>query len=148
MLFVNDPESEYALDNAFTLNSVKFDHAAWELHEDCYDDLARIVALMNRIEDLHMKVTAHTDNVGPVEYNEDLSQKRADAVKEYLIEKGVNVMAKDIRERLPLHYTFVKINKLYEIGGSGNLLDNTATRRRVFAMNLTHEAVVELSELP
>jgi outer membrane protein OmpA-like peptidoglycan-associated protein len=36
-----------------------------------------------------IEVQGHTDNVGKPEYNKNLSQKRADAVKAYMINKGV-----------------------------------------------------------
>ena len=32
----------------------------------------------------------HTDNEGTEEYNQKLSEKRSNAVKEYLVEKGIN----------------------------------------------------------
>ena len=36
-----------------------------------------------------IEVEGHTDNVGKAEVNKKLSQKRADAVKDYLIKKGI-----------------------------------------------------------
>jgi OOP family OmpA-OmpF porin len=35
-------------------------------------------------------ITGHTDRIGSAKYNEKLSQKRADAVKDYLVAKGVD----------------------------------------------------------
>ena len=37
-----------------------------------------------------LEIAGHTDNRGSVSYNRYLSQKRADAVAQYLIEAGVN----------------------------------------------------------
>jgi OOP family OmpA-OmpF porin len=36
-----------------------------------------------------IRVTGHTDSLGPVPYNEKLSERRAEAVQAFLIEKGV-----------------------------------------------------------
>ena len=40
--------------------------------------------------ELHVEVQGHTDSVGAAAYNLNLSQRRADAVKAYLIGKGVS----------------------------------------------------------
>lgn len=36
-------------------------------------------------------VTGHADRIGSEKYNQDLSQRRADAVKAYLVEQGVDI---------------------------------------------------------
>jgi outer membrane protein OmpA-like peptidoglycan-associated protein len=38
---------------------------------------------------IHIEISGHTDNVGTREYNENLSLKRAGAVREYLIQRGI-----------------------------------------------------------
>jgi hypothetical protein len=47
--------------------------------------------------DLHVQVEGHTDNVGGVEYNQQLSEKRAAAVREFLVQQGVK--STDIQSR-------------------------------------------------
>jgi OOP family OmpA-OmpF porin len=37
----------------------------------------------------HVEVAGHTDSVGPDAYNQKLSQRRADAVKQVLVKDGV-----------------------------------------------------------
>jgi outer membrane protein OmpA-like peptidoglycan-associated protein len=51
------------------------------------DALAK--GLLERTE-LYLVVAGHTDNVGNAAYNLDLSRKRANAVKDYLVQKGVD----------------------------------------------------------
>lgn len=46
--------------------------------------------LNNRKEIFLVEVGGHTDNVGPADQNRTLSQKRADAVVKYLVDKGVD----------------------------------------------------------
>lgn len=50
-------------------------------------------------------LVGHTDSIGSDAYNQRLSERRADAVKTYLIEKGVNpalITAKGMGERQPI----------------------------------------------
>ena len=35
-------------------------------------------------------MSGHTDNRGKADYNRDLSQKRADAVKAYMVSRGIS----------------------------------------------------------
>jgi outer membrane protein OmpA-like peptidoglycan-associated protein len=55
---------------------------------------------------LHAEVRAHTDEVGGVEYNLILSQKRAEYILHYLTERGINperLSAKGMGESQPLY---------------------------------------------
>jgi len=50
-------------------------------------------------------IYAHTDSIGSKKYNKKLSQKRADAVKEYLISLGISpllIEAKGMGEEYPI----------------------------------------------
>jgi outer membrane protein OmpA-like peptidoglycan-associated protein len=40
--------------------------------------------------DVKVEVCGHTDSDGDREHNVDLSQRRADAVKKYLVDKGID----------------------------------------------------------
>lgn len=40
-------------------------------------------------KDIVVEISGHTDNVGGKKYNKDLSQRRANAVKEWLVNKGI-----------------------------------------------------------
>ena len=48
-----------------------------------------VVGLFNRYPDLEVEVAGHTDSVGPDDYNQQLSQARAESVREYLVDHGV-----------------------------------------------------------
>ncbi len=51
------------------------------------DDLA---AILKRYEAANLTIEGHTDNVGEDAYNMDLSQRRTESVREYLISKGIS----------------------------------------------------------
>ena len=46
--------------------------------------------LMSIAEVNYLQVNGHTDRMGSVDYNRQLSEKRAEAVRDYLVAKGVN----------------------------------------------------------
>ena len=53
----------------------------------------------------HMNIIGHTDSTGPEAYNQKLSERRAMAVQEYLVEKGVRasrLSAKGYGEAMPV----------------------------------------------
>jgi outer membrane protein OmpA-like peptidoglycan-associated protein len=55
-----------------------------------YASLDQIVTLMKETPGMDIEIGAHTDNVGDDDANEELSEARADAVKAYLVSKGID----------------------------------------------------------
>lgn len=53
------------------------------------NDLVSVAASLNRYPDTTVNVIGHTDNTGAASYNQDLSQRRAQAVASVLINSGV-----------------------------------------------------------
>src|SRR4029077_9265323 len=68
--------------------SVLFASAQWTLLPGAESRLEQVaVALSPRKE--HIAVEGHTDNKGNDGYNMELSQKRADAVRDFLVTRGI-----------------------------------------------------------
>jgi outer membrane protein OmpA-like peptidoglycan-associated protein len=55
-----------------------------------YIELNRVAAVLNKYPDTKITVEGHTDAIGSEEYNLQLSQTRALAVKEALVLRGVD----------------------------------------------------------
>jgi len=53
-------------------------------------ELDKTAAKLNSDSKYHAVIHGHTDNVGDPEANKRLAQKRANAVKKYLVEQGVD----------------------------------------------------------
>ncbi len=66
---------------------IKFDTDKADIKPEYNDEIKKVGDMMNKYPEIKMLIEGHTDNVGPVEYNKDLSLRRADAVKRYLVEK-------------------------------------------------------------
>lgn len=65
--------------------------------------LGRVVALMNKYHGMVIEIGLHTDSRGNAKFNENLSQKRANSTREFIIQYGINasrVSAKDYGEQM------------------------------------------------
>ncbi|HPC85214.1 MAG TPA: OmpA family protein [Smithellaceae bacterium] len=67
---------------------VLFDFNKDTIKKNYTKDIDHMVGVMKEHSDLKLTIEGHTDNVGKAAYNKKLSQKRADAVKKYMVEKG------------------------------------------------------------
>jgi len=56
---------------------------------DAFPGLDLLAEVMKKYPDLSLEVVGHTDSIGGSNYNKNLSMKRAEAVKAYLLQKGV-----------------------------------------------------------
>ncbi len=74
-----------------TMNSeVSFDFNSDRIKPSFYSSLNKIAEIMNRYPKTQIVVVGHTDNVGSEQYNLELSLRRANAVGDYLIMRGVS----------------------------------------------------------
>lgn len=73
-------------------DSIEFDFNRAELRPENRELLSRIagVLMTATVEDYQIQVFGHTDDVGDPEYNVELSRRRAQSVRDYLVEAGVD----------------------------------------------------------
>lgn len=69
---------------SISINNVFFDFDKAELKKESYYELDRLVKLFKEYPSLQVEISGHTDNVGAKVYNDQLAQKRADAVSKYI----------------------------------------------------------------
>lgn len=60
------------------------------LRPDARKDLDLVVALMKQHQAISVELASHTDCRGKAEYNQELSQRRANGVVEYLVTQGIS----------------------------------------------------------
>jgi outer membrane protein OmpA-like peptidoglycan-associated protein len=88
-----------------TLGDVLFDFNRAELRGGAKQNLSRLVNFLRENPDRDVLIEGHTDSVGSEQYNLDLSQRRADAVRMFLIEnaiESVRIAAKGFGKSLPV----------------------------------------------
>jgi outer membrane protein OmpA-like peptidoglycan-associated protein len=72
------------------LSDVLFATARYDLKQDTQLKLARIAGIFLAHPDLRVQVEGYTDNVGGEQYNQKLSEQRADTVQNFLIAQGLS----------------------------------------------------------
>jgi outer membrane protein OmpA-like peptidoglycan-associated protein len=68
---------------------VTFEHRRTTLSEESKKLLAEASAILQRYPDVKMVIEGYTDSVGSADFNRLLSQHRANAVRDYLLEQGI-----------------------------------------------------------
>ena len=87
------------------LENIFFDFDKTTLKEESFVELDKVVEFLNSNGSLEIEIAGHTDSKGGDDYNMDLSQGRAEAVVNYLIENGIDefrLVAKGYGETVPL----------------------------------------------
>jgi len=75
-----------------TLGDVLFTTGMSNLNGSATSSLDKLASFLNHYPDRSAIIEGHTDNVGSDDYNQDLSQRRADSVKSYLTGHGIGSM--------------------------------------------------------
>ena len=69
---------------------VLFDFNSAEVKSEAYPMLQEAVLIMKKNPDLKVEVDGHTDSIGPAAYNMTLSEKRAEAIKDHFVSRGID----------------------------------------------------------
>ena len=71
------------------MSDVLFDTGSYVLKPGAREKLAKISGILLAHPGLKMQIEGHTDSVGSSEFNQRLSEQRADSVRDFLLEQGV-----------------------------------------------------------
>lgn len=74
---------------AIKLDNINFDLDMAVILPEAKPDLDYVVKLMQENPDITVEMSSHTDSQGSDEYNQNLSQLRADATVNYIVSKGI-----------------------------------------------------------
>ena len=87
---IRQAENLLTLGDTVTLRNIFFETAKATLLEASLAELDRLAEALNRHPNLRLEVGGHTDAVGSDTDNQLLSERRAKAVYDYLVQRGVN----------------------------------------------------------
>ncbi len=86
-------------------SSITFKTDSAELKADFYDVLASVSLVLKEFDKTLIDIAGHTDSTGSNQYNQTLSERRADSVGQYFIAQGipsVRILAKGYGETMPV----------------------------------------------
>lgn len=108
-------------DSPIKVENISYAFGSWELNEASKHSLDSLVQILELNPTITIELMSHTDHVGSEQYNFDLSQKRAQAAVDYLIQKGIDpdrlvakgygeTWPKKVTRELARQYDFLKRN--------------------------------------
>lgn len=89
----------------FILNNVYYETASHVLKPESFKQLDELYNLLLNKKSIKIEIAGHTDDVGEAADNLQLSEKRAESVKNYLVSKGIageRLLAKGYGESMPI----------------------------------------------
>src|SRR3984885_7158011 len=114
-----------------SMPDVLFDFNKYTLKPEARERLARISGIVLAYPDLKLQVEGYTDSIGSDEYNQTLSDKRAEAVRDYIVTSGVsmnNVVARGMGKADPVadnrKAAGRQLNRRVEMIVSGDVIGN------------------------
>jgi outer membrane protein OmpA-like peptidoglycan-associated protein len=110
---------------------VLFDSGQFTLKPAARERLARISGIVLAYPELKLEVEGHTDGIGGDDFNQRLSEKRADSVRDYLVNSGISmesVVARGYGKTQPIADNSTsegrKLNRRVEMIVSGDVIGN------------------------
>jgi len=71
------------------MSDVLFRSGSYELLPGARERLAKVSGIVLAYPSLHIAVEGHTDSIGSDEYNQTLSERRAESVRDYFVQQGI-----------------------------------------------------------
>jgi OOP family OmpA-OmpF porin len=75
---------------AYEMIGINFEFDSAKLTSDSKAALDDALKILNRHADLNVEIAGHTDSVGAESYNQGLSERRANSVRDYLVSNGID----------------------------------------------------------
>jgi outer membrane protein OmpA-like peptidoglycan-associated protein len=117
-----------------SMSDVLFDTAQHTLKPGARERLSKIADIITAHPGVHVAIEGHTDSVGTDEYNQQLSERRASSVRNFLVQNGVpptSVSAMGFGEAQPVATNNTaegrQTNRRVELVVTGDVIDVSST---------------------
>lgn len=93
------------LNKYFVLDNIYYDIDKANIRPDAAKELDKLVQLLIDNPEIKIELSSHTDSIASVEYNQDLSQRRAESAVKYMVQNGISperLVAKGYGELRPI----------------------------------------------
>ena len=87
---LNLKNRETSSDSLYIIENIYYDYQKWDILPSAARVLDKVISVMHSDPNLSIELDAYTDPRGTVEFNLDLSQKRADAAVAYMAARGID----------------------------------------------------------
>ncbi len=142
---VIEEEPEEVIDQpVYTIKPIYFAFDSYALSETAISRLDEVAEMMKTYDEIKLEIHGHADAMGPDVYNKYLSEKRAEAAMNYLINKGIKperLSAKGFSESQP-----VAINRNPD--GSDSFRGRKLNRRVEYKIDPGIKETVIIEEIP
>lgn len=72
------------------VTNINFDFDHTNVREDVRQRLSRVIRLLKEMPEVDVKIVGYTDDIGSAEYNLSLSLRRAESVRDYIVNRGID----------------------------------------------------------
>jgi len=127
----------------YVLRPIYFDFDSYTLSSESKDKLDQLGLLLKKFPELELEISGYTDAVGAFDYNQRLSENRANSVSKYLKSTGVDVgrlTVTGMSESEPVARNRTKDNR---DAPDGRMLN----RRVQFGVSLLEDVIIEMEKV-
>ena len=78
------------VNKSIVLDNIYYDLDKADIREDAAIELDKLVVILEDNPNISIELSSHTDDRSSVEYNQDLSQRRAESAVSYILSKGID----------------------------------------------------------